>query len=70
MSKNNDKTEETPSKVSLPREMEREFWKLMKEDETLKFESYREFVKDSVRNNILKYREEILKYREISKNRE
>ncbi len=49
-------TKKHPSKVSLPKDMELEFKELQEYDKSLGFESYREFVKDAVRNNLVKYR--------------
>jgi len=57
MKDENSKTDKLVSKVSIPKDMELEFRILAREDKALGFDSWREFVKDSVRNNILKYRE-------------
>lgn len=60
-------TKKPPSKVSLPKDMELKFKELQENDKSLGFESYREFVKDAVRNNLLKYRK-IVKNEDFEEN--
>lgn len=50
------KTKDEYTKVSLPKEMVKEVTRIIEENQRLGFASIQEFVKESVRNSIVKYR--------------